>query len=173
MDPIFSDVEVTLRDRRVVQIRAMRPSDEPELLQAFDRLSPDARYMRFMRVVREPDKNRLRRALTSFPEKGMGIVATIPASDGIDIVGSALFMIGSDPSNCEFAISVAAEFGGAGLATALMNALIDTAKRRGLRSMEGFVLADNKPMLRIANRLGFSIDADPEDRTVRICHLCL
>lgn len=142
-------------------------------MQAFDRLSPDARYMRFMRSVREPNLDRLRKALGSFPDSGMGIVATVPAADGIDIVGSAIFVIGGDRLNCEFAISVAAEYGGVGLGCKLMSALIDAAKRRGLKKMEGFVLAANQPMLRLASRLGFTTSCDPDDATVRICRLCL
>jgi acetyltransferase len=173
MEPDFTDFDATLRDGRGVQVRAMRSSDEAEILQAFERLSPDARYMRFMRFVGEPNLNRLRKALASFPENGTGIVATVPAADGIDIVGSAIFVLGSDPSNCEFAISVAAEYGGAGLGGTLMRALIEHAKRRGLKDMDGFILADNKPMLKLAARLGFSSSADPEDRTVRICRLHL
>jgi len=100
-------------------------------------------------------------------------VATVPAADGIDIVGSATFLIGSEPSTCEFAIAVATDYGRTGLGRALMTALIDTARRRGLKEMEGFVLAANQPMLQLAARLGFSIFADPEDRTVRICRLGL
>lgn len=173
MDPGLIDRDVTLRDGRVVHIRAMRTSDEGELLQAFDRLSPDARYMRFMRTVREPNPDRLRKALASFPASGLGIVATVPAADGIDIVGSAIFLIGSDASSCEFAISVAALYGGAGLGGTLMTALIDAAKRRGMTVMEGFVLTENKPMLRLATRLGFTNSPDPDDRTVRICRLRL
>jgi RimJ/RimL family protein N-acetyltransferase len=173
MDSGFTDFDITLRDGRAVHIRAMRPMDEAELLQAFDRMSADARYMRFMRSVREPNVERLRKALASFPASGIGIVATVPAADGIDIVGSAIFVIGSDPSTCEFAINVAAEYGGAGLGGTLMTALIDAAKRRGQKEMEGFVLAVNQPMLRLATRLGFTNSPDPEDRTVRICRLRL
>ena len=173
MDSGFNDLNVTLRDGRAVHVRAMRKSDEAEILQAFDRLGPDARYMRFMRVVREPNLEYLKKALASFPEKGIGIVATVPAADGIDIVGTAIFVIGSTAPTCEFAITVASEFGGAGLATTLMTALIDTAKARGIAEMDGFVLAENKPMLRLARRLGFSIAPDPDDRTVCICRLRL
>ena len=173
MDSGFIDGDVTLRDGRVVHLRAMRPSDEAELLQAFERMDADARYMRFMRVVHEPNLDRLRNSLASFPAGGIGIVATAPAADGIDIVGSAIYVVGSDASSCEFAINVAAEYGGAGLGGTLMTALIDTAKRRGLREMDGFVLAENKPMLRLAARLGFGIAPDPDDRTVRVCRLHL
>jgi RimJ/RimL family protein N-acetyltransferase len=173
MDSGFTDLDVALRDGRSVHLRAMRDSDESELLRGFERMSPDARYMRFMRVVRKPNRERLRKVLASFPQSGFGIVATVPAADGIDIAGSAIFVIANESSNCEFAISVAADFGAAGLGRTLMTALIDTAKRRQLKQMEGFVLAANQPMLRLATRLGFMNSPDPEDRTVRICRLGL
>jgi RimJ/RimL family protein N-acetyltransferase len=173
MESGFTEFDFALRDGRTVHVRAMRPTDEAEFLQAFARLSDDARHMRFMRFVKEPDLDRLRRVLASFPEAGFGIVATVPAADGTDIVGSATFFIGNDPAGCEFAITVASEFGGVGLASTLLSALIAAAKRRGMTEMDGFVLAANQPMLRLARRLGFSVAPDPEDGTVRICRLRL
>lgn len=143
------------------------------MVQAFGRMSEEARYMRFMRSIREPNLDRLREVLASFPERGLGIVATVQADDGIDIVGSAVYVIGNDGTGCEFAISVASEFGGVGLANALLTALVDTARDRGISEMEGFVLAVNQPMLHLAGRLGFSIRPDPDDASVRICRLRL
>ena len=173
MDSGFIDFDFTLRDGRIVHIRAMHPSDEAEFLQAFDRLSPEVLYMRFMRVVGEPNIERLRKTLASFPEAGFGIVATVPADDGIDIIGSAIFLLGQEPASCEFATTVATAYGGQGLGRALMTALIAAAKQRGLHEMEGFVLAQNQPMLKLATRLGFSIKPDPDDASVRICRLRL
>ena len=170
---VFADVDLSLRDGRAVHIRAVHPADEAEFLQAFERLGPDARYMRFMRAVREPNLERLRKVLASFPEGGIGLVATAPAADGIDIVGSAVAIFTDDRSSCEFAITVTSSFGGAGLATALMTALIGAAKARGIGDMNGYVLAANQSMLRLARRLGFSVAADPEDASVRVCRLKL
>ena len=173
MDSGFTDFDATLRDGRTVHLRAIRSTDEAELLQTFDRLSPDARYMRFMHAMREPNLERFRKTLASLPERGASIVATVPAADGIDIVGSATYMIESDPTRCEFAITVQADYGGTGLGRTLMTALLDTAKRRGLKTMEGFVLAENKSMLGLARRLGFQISRDPDDSSIRICVLQL
>jgi len=164
---------LTLRDGRAVHLRASCLADEAELVQAFGRMSNEARYMRFMHAVREPNLDRLRRVLASFPECGIGIVATVPAADGIDIIGSTIAVFGSDRTSCEFAITVAAAFNGVGLATALLTALIDEAKRRRVKDMEGFVLSENQPMLRLAKRLGFSVKLDPEDASVRICHMTM
>ena len=173
MNPIWIDSDVALRDGRAVHVRAMRQADEAEILHAFNRLSADARYMRFMHAVREPNLERLRKVLASFPESGVGIIATVPAGDGIDIVGTAIFVIGSDRATCEFAMTVAPNYGGAGLGRTLLTVLVDAARRRGLREMEGFVLAVNKPMLGLAARVGFSVSRDPHDPAVRICRLRL
>ena len=173
MDSQFTEFDAALRDGRSVHIRAVRPTDEAEFLQAFGRMSEDARYMRFMRYVREPNLERLRKTLASFPAGGAGIVATVPAADGVDIAGSAVFLVGNDPTTCEFAITVASDFGGVGLASVLMTALIVAAKARGMTEMDGFVLAVNQPMLRLARRLGFRVAPDPEDGAVRICRLRL
>lgn len=169
----MNGIDAILRNGRAVHVRAMAPSDEAELLQAFERLGPDVRYMRFMRFVSTPDLARLREVLASFPEKGIGIVATVPADDGIDIVGSAIAVFAPDHASCEFAITVSAAFGGTGLGTLLMRTLIDEATRRGMHEMEGFVLATNQSMLRLASRLGFNIARDPDDASIRLCRLRL
>jgi GNAT superfamily N-acetyltransferase len=173
MPPHFEPTDVALRNGRTVRLRAIGPADEEELLQAFDRLGAHARYMRFMHSVREANIPRLRKVLDSFPEKGLAIAATVPAEDGIDIVGAASFMIGPRGDDCEFALSVVDEWAGAGLGRALLSALVEAARRRGLREMTGFVLAQNDAMLRLAARLGFEVKRDPDDFSQCICRLAL
>ena len=173
METRFEPRDLTLRNGRVVHVRAILPTDEEEILQAFDRLGSQSRYMRFMHAVREVNRKRLRDTIASFPEKGQSIAATVPAADGIDIVGAATFIVGPGPQACEFAISVADDWGGAGLGGALLATLTEAARRRGLKEMTGFVLAENQPMLRLASRLGFEIARDPDDYAVRVCRLAL
>lgn len=156
-----------MRDGRTVLLRALLPTDEGEILQAFERLGPDARYMRFMAPKRHVDQKRLHAVLESFPEKGMTIAAVVPAPDGIDIVGSATYIV-EDPASCEFSITVSEAYAGAGLGRKLMEALIEAAKARGLAQMKGFVLAQNRPMLALAERVGFTVARDPEDFSVKI-----
>ena len=63
---------------------------------------------------------------------------------------------------------MADDWQGQGLAFRLMEALIKTAKARGLRSMMGYVLATNAPMRNLAKRLGFQDAQLPEDATVHV-----
>ena len=173
MDANFEPVVLTARNGRVVRVRAVTPADEEDILQAFERLGSQSRYMRFMHAIREVNTRRLREVLASFPAKGLALAATVPAEDGIDIVGAATLILGADPTTCEFAISVADDWAGAGLGRSLMTLLIEAARRRGLARMEGFVLADNAPMLRLAQKLGFESKRDPDDFGVRVCRLAL
>ncbi|MEJ5990883.1 GNAT family N-acetyltransferase [Ramlibacter sp. PS3R-8] len=165
--------DITLRDGRVLHVRDSSLADEAELLQKFGRMSENDRYMRLMRVVRTPNMEYARSLLASLPQAGIGLVATVPAADGIDIVGSALAVFAKDRPSCEFATAVDAGYAGAGLASALMRLLMAEARRRGMQEMEGFVLSQNQPMLRLARRLGFSASYDPDDASVRICRKSL
>jgi acetyltransferase len=172
-DGHLAGVNATLRDVRVVHLRSIRASDETEVLLAFDRLSQEARYMRCMRVVKAPNLEHLRKTLAAFRWDGDAIIATVPAADGVDILGGATCIILDDPTRCEDAISVAADYGGDGLGSTLGHAIVDAASRRGLQAMEGFILAVNHPLLRLAHRLGCTIDREPEDASVCLCRLSL
>jgi len=173
MNPKALESDVVLRDGRAVRLRAAGPQDEAAYLRAFDRLSPRTRYMRFMRIVREPNREALRKVLASFPERGFAIVATVGSGDSIEIVGSALCMIEPGSVSCEFAMTVADEYAGAGLGRLLLSSLVEAAKRRELEEITGFVLAANEPMLRLATRMGFTIEVDRDDPSARVCRLGL
>jgi acetyltransferase len=151
-----------------VRVRAVLPTDEEEILAAFERLGPDQRYRRFMAVVRVANVDRLRRTLAGFPQRGLAIAATIPAADGIDIVGMASFVLDSDPATGEFAMAVTDAWGGRGLGGGLLGAIVEAARSRGLEELRGHILADNQPMLSLARRVGFAIERDPDDPGLRI-----
>jgi acetyltransferase len=48
-----------------------------------------------------------------------------------------------------------------------MDALMDVARAKGLRVMDGEVLKNNRRMLKLAESLGFKVEAHPEDDSVR------
>lgn len=156
----------TLRDGRQVTLRAVQPEDAGEIVQAFERLSPESRYLRFMQHKRELDPQALARGVNPVPGREFALVATVPADDGYDIVGAARYVASKQPKTCEFSITVAEDWRGVGLATTLMRRLMLRAKRDGYRAIEGLVLADNLPMLALARYLGFAVLPVPDDSTV-------
>ena len=119
-----------------------------------------------MQHKRQLDPAALDRGVHPRPGRDFAFVATIPAADGIDIVGAAQYVRAEDddPSTCEFAITVAEDWRGSGLATQLLASLVRRARRDGYTRMEGSVIADNAPMLALARKLGFKAHAEARRR---------
>jgi acetyltransferase len=74
----------------------------------------------------------------------------------------ARYITNPDQESAEFAVVVADEWQGRGVARALMERLLDVAKRRGLKRIEGSVLRNNVNMLRFTAALGFASRDDPD-----------
>src|SRR5262245_48257125 len=161
----FVPIDVELRDGRRVRLREIRPDDHEEVRQAFARLSSESRYMRFMSSIKELSPQMLDRAVHLQRQREVGLVAETDAPDGIDIVGGARYYIQPDVDTCEFAVTVVDGWQRVGLASRLMRELVHAARERGLRRMEGFVLAGNTSMLHLAPRRAFTIITDPNDVT--------
>ncbi len=149
-------------------MRAILEADASEIVQAFARLSAQSRYYRFMRHKKHLDEGALQRGVHPRPGCDFVFVATIPAGDGIDIVGAAQYVQAGEPNDrtCEFAITVAEDWRGSGLATELLASLLPRARSDGYETMEGFVIAENTPMLALARALGFTTEPVPGDATV-------
>jgi len=160
---------IALRDGREVTLRAIVEADAGEIVRAFERLSAQSRYYRFMRHKRQLDDAALQRGVHPRPGRDFVFVATIPAPDGIDIVGAAQYVQAggeADGNACEFAITVAEDWRGSELATKLLASLVRRARRDGYETMEGLVIAENTAMLALARKLKFKVEPMPGDATV-------
>lgn len=159
---------IALRDGREVTLRAIAESDAAEIVQAFERLSIRSRYYRFMQARKEIDQTTLERGVHPRPGRDFAFVAAAAAADGIDIVGAAQY-VRVDENNdklCEFAVTVAEDWRRCGLATRLLASLVRRARRDGYESMEGWVIAENTPMLGLARKVGFKVEPVAGDATV-------
>lgn len=83
------------------------------------------------------------------------------------MLGVARYMINPDGASCEFATAVADAWHGHGIGHHLMEALMQVARDKGLRVMEGDVLAKNRGMIELAQGLGFEVVPNPEDPALK------
>lgn len=157
-----------LADGTPITLRPIRPEDE-QLEQDFVRnLSIETRRFRFMHGLARLTPEMLIRFTQLDYDRELALVAVRSGEDGVEQeVGVARFNGDADARGCEFAIVVADEFQGRGLASHLMRALIGAARERHFTEMYGEVLADNTRMLGWMHRLGFHVGAHPDDVTLR------
>jgi acetyltransferase len=150
-----------------VLIRPIRPEDA-ELTQAFVRsLSEEAKYFRFMDAVKELSPAMLARLTQIDYTREMALLA-VAEIDGQEVeLGVARYAINLDGESCEFALVVDDHWQKQGIAHKLMDVLMDVARSKGLKMMEGEVLKTNRTMLKLVEGLGFRVEPHPEDDTVR------
>lgn len=164
----FRPRRIGLRDGRTVTLRAIAEADTKEIVQAFERLSAESRYYRFMQYKKRLDGAALERGVHPQPGSDFAFVATIPSADGVDIVGAGQYVRAGEgnETTCEFAITVAEGWRGIGLATRLLASLVRRARRDGYATIEGWVMAQNRPMLAVARKLHFSVEPVSGDAAV-------
>ena len=150
-----------------VIIRPIRPEDA-ELTQGFVKsLSEESKYFRFMDAVSELSPVALARLTQIDYTREMALLALTEIEDREVELGVARYAINPDGESCEFALVVNDQWQKQGIGHKLMDVLMDVARARDLKVMEGEVLKTNRPMLKLVEALGFRIEPHPEDDTVR------
>ncbi|MCW5625471.1 MAG: GNAT family N-acetyltransferase, partial [Burkholderiales bacterium] len=154
-------------DGEEITVRAIRPEDA-DMVQTFVRgLSDETRYFRFINAAHELSEKMLVRFTQIDYDRELALVAVTRDGATETQVGVARYAIGQEPTDSEFAIVVGDRWQGHGVGTRLMAALIDAARARGLKAMDGFVLATNHKMLKLMESLGFEIGPTDEDPSLR------
>jgi len=154
---------VQLTDGSEVLIRPIRPEDAIIEREFVNQLSDKAKHFRFMYALKELSPAMLSRFTQIDYDREMALIAVTKSNGQEQEIGVSRYIKNPDGTSCEFAIVVDDEWQGKGLATQLLNCLIDIARQKGIRSMQGDVLHDNNDMLQLAETMGFSIERDAED----------
>ncbi len=157
-----------LADGTDIIIRPIRPEDA-EIEQEFVRnLSEEPRYFRFMNSVQELSQSMLARFTQIDYSREMALIA-VTEEQGKEIeLGVTRYTINPDGESCEFALVVADCMRGKGLGRLLMIALMDIARSKGLKIMEGEVLNNNSNMMKLMERLEFTLETHPEDGSLML-----
>jgi RimJ/RimL family protein N-acetyltransferase len=140
---------VTLPNGRQVTIRPIRADDGPRLSLAYDHLSPQTKYRRFLAVKPRLTEGDLRYLTSADGNDHVALLAT-PADDPKLIIAVARFVrLAEDPGAAELAIVVGDPYQGEGLGTELLGRLADAALARGIERLKATVLAENVPVHRL------------------------
>jgi acetyltransferase len=159
-----------LADGSNIVIRPIRPEDVWLVKDFVHNLSEESRYFRFMKSVEELSVSMLVRFTQIDYSREMALIAVHEEHEKEIELGVARYAINPDGESCEFALVVADTMRGTGLAQKLIEALMDIARTKGLKSIEGEVLKNNASMLKLMKRLGFIVSVNPDDSNIKNVH---
>ncbi|WP_291995415.1 GNAT family N-acetyltransferase [Candidatus Accumulibacter sp. ACC003] len=158
-----------------LEMRPMRPDDEAGVKQSLNTLSAKARRNRFFGSIAEFSDAAVRRLVVVDLEKEYVLVVVRRAGEGegegegeVPIAGGR-FVEDDEQAECSFSLLIGDAWQGQGIGRRLLKALVREASLRGLRTMRGDVLADNRAMLQLARSLHFALaDGEQGDGVVQI-----
>jgi acetyltransferase len=157
-----------LHDGTPMVIRPIRPEDARIEDDFVRNLSPRSKYFRFMRALHELTPEMLVRFTQIDYYREMAFIVTTEVAGEEAQVGVGRYVTNPDGSSCEFAVVVGDEWRRKGIGSRIMTSLMDVARSRGLRQMEGEILSENSDMLTLMKRLGFSLAPCEDDPTVQM-----
>jgi RimJ/RimL family protein N-acetyltransferase len=162
----FSATE-TLRDGRMIEIRAWRPSDRSGLMAAVGRISDEALRRRFFTIKRHfSDKEVAHFTEVDFV-KQVALVAIAHERGEPAIVGGGRYFV-VRPDTAEVAFALVDDYQGRGIGTALMRHLIAIARHAGLQTLVANLLPDNEPMFGVLRKCRLPLETRRDRDAVHV-----
>lgn len=165
---------IKLADGQRLLMRPIQASDAAMLQQGFLTLTPQEIRMRFLHPLTELSAGYAERLCQVNPENEFALVlveAKPPAEARIGAV--ARVAVDDNGQEAEFAVIVGREIRRFGLGRFLLEQLTDWCREKGLKSLYGFILRENQPMLKLVADMGFHLGPSDEDTGVMLARLPL
>ncbi|RZN08875.1 GNAT family N-acetyltransferase [Bradyrhizobium genosp. SA-3] len=159
--------QAVLKDGTPVQIRALRASDEADMLAAIKRTGPRSLQSRFFILKRHfSEKERAFFMDVDFSNH-VALAALVEEQGRLTIIGGGRHVV-VDPGRAEMAFVVVDAWQGRGIGSLLLRHLIDIAQEHGMQELTAEVLSDNASMRSVFAKSGFKLARSDDPRTVRL-----
>lgn len=96
------------------------------------------------------------------------LVAVLEHAEKETKLGVARYVMNPDRQSCELALVVTDAWHSKGIGSHLMTELMEAARQRGFRSMEGEILTSTHHMPELAENFGCRLRAGPEARGIKV-----
>jgi GNAT superfamily N-acetyltransferase len=142
---------MTIADGTVVDLRPVHPDDKPLLLEGFERMSPRARFLRFL----SPTERLTARQLSYLSEiDHHDHVAWGVLRQGEPIAVARFIRLCDQPTEADVAVTVVDARQRSGVGRLLLQVLGVSARARGIGVFHFDVLGENRAMLGLLESLG-------------------
>jgi acetyltransferase len=158
-----------LADGTEMTVRPIRPEDEPLLIELHAGHSERTIRMRFFSMVKTLSRDSLIRLCHLDYDRELALVAEHRDAGGRPhLAGVSRYHLNPETRTAEFAVVVGDAWQGRGLGWHLMQRLMEAARQRGVRRLEGAVLRENEGMLKLTEELGFTTRSTGEPSVVEV-----
>lgn len=162
----YSAIEL-LRDGRRVEIRALKPKDQTDLLAAIDRTSAQSLYRRFFGAKRDFSEKEVAYFLKVDFINHVALIAVVEEEGRAAIVAGGRYVT-QRPGVAEVAFVVIDDYQRQGIGAALLRHLAIIARDAGLKEFVAEVLPENIPMLKIFEKSGLKLSTKRETGAVHV-----
>jgi len=143
-------------------IRPIRPEDGSLFVELFSRMSAASLYYRFCRSIKVLTPEMLYRLTQIDYDRELALVAIADEAGENRIIGAARIINGVDGTKAEFSIMIADAWQGKGIGVKLLEDLIRSGRDRRLEKIWGYVLPENRNMLKLGKKVGFASRYDSD-----------
>lgn len=158
-----------LSDGTDVVIRAIRPEDEPLLIELHAGHSERTIRMRFFGMVKHLSRESLIRLCHLDYDRAMALVAEHHDAEGRpQLCGVSRYYLDPESRAAEFAVVVGDAWQGRGLGLHLMERLVAVARQHGAKQLVGTVLRANEGMLQLMADMHFTQEGTEDPSIVRV-----
>ena len=154
-----------------VTIRPIRPEDEPLLIKLHQALSERTVYLRYFQPLKLSQRTaheRLTRICFIDYDREMALAVEHRREDGTpEIIGIGRLSKLRGTNEAELAVLVDDRYQHQGMGTELYRRLVGVAREEKLERVVSTILVENRDMRTIAQKLGFRLESNLEDGTIR------
>jgi acyl-CoA hydrolase/GNAT superfamily N-acetyltransferase len=147
--------EVILKDGTKAYARPIKPTDESMIRDLFYNLSDGSVYFRyFTRRKSMPHKN-VQEYVNVNDQDGLSVVITTGPCEDCRLMAEARYLLDKNREFADVSFMIDEDFQGKGLATFLLNFLMEIAAERGVKGFEADVLLSNTAMIKVFDKVPY------------------
>ena len=156
-----------LRDGRPIDIRALHPKDEAEMLAAIDRTNPESLRRRFFAPKRGFSEKEKAFFMNIDFINHVALIAEIDEDGRPAIIGGGRYIV-TEPGAAEVAFVVVDAYQRQGIGALLTRHLMNLARAAGLKELAADVLPENAAMLKVLDKSGFRRGRSSDPQVVHL-----
>jgi acetyltransferase len=163
----------TMKNGDAVTIRPIRPEDEPLLIRLHQALSERSVYLRYFQPLKLSQRTAHERLTRiCFIDYDREMVLVVERKNNKEgqpevIAIGRLSKLRGGGNEAELAVLVDDRYQGQGMGTELYRRLVAVARDEKLKRVVSTILTENREMRAICQKLGFRMESDLEDGTIR------